>query len=408
MRPGTPNFVGCRLLEAREMRRMSRAQLAELIGVTRQAIHNFENEDQTPSPDTLSRLADVLRFPLHRFMLRRPPVDGGNTFWRSINSATKSERQRSEHRLSELASICTMVVESSIELPKVNFPDLDVPDDPQQITDEMVDMAARSVRRFWGLGDGPISNVAWLMENNGAIVVRQFLDAPKLDAFSRWMMMSTSGRPVVVLGTDKASAVRSRFDAAHELGHLILHRRVPRSEAGNASRFELLESQAHAFARSFLLPEESFPCELRAITLESLRSVKIRWQVAIQAMIERLYHLGLLSEERRTRLWRALSARGWRKREPLDDVLPVEQPRLMSRAFDLLLTNGIVSKPSLELITGLYDWELADIVGLPEKFFDRDDAPLRLIPQDRPVERMWQQQSDRNLTLPFMKDGRSA
>jgi hypothetical protein len=36
-----------------------------------------------------------------------------------------------------------------------------------------------------------------------------------------------------------------------------------------------------------------------------------------------------------------LSAHNWRKREPLDDVLPIEKPRVMEKALRLLLDHNV-------------------------------------------------------------------
>ncbi|NTZ43826.1 ImmA/IrrE family metallo-endopeptidase [Altererythrobacter sp. SALINAS58] len=41
----------------------------------------------------------------------------------------------------------------------------------------------------------------------------------KVEAFSFW----SGFRPFVFLDSDKTSGARERFDAAHELGHLVLH-----------------------------------------------------------------------------------------------------------------------------------------------------------------------------------------
>ena len=57
-------------------------------------------------------------------------------------------------------------------------------------------------------------------------------------------------RPVVVLGADKGQSDRSPFDAAHELGHLVLHRP---EHAGTRE----VETQAHRFAAAFLMPADA-------------------------------------------------------------------------------------------------------------------------------------------------------
>jgi len=72
-----------------------------------------------------------------------------------------------------------------------------------------------------------------------------------VDAFSR----PTPERRVVILGSDKGDKARPRFDAAQELGHLVLHRDHP--EPGNRA----LEKQAHRFAGAFLLPADQVAAE---------------------------------------------------------------------------------------------------------------------------------------------------
>ena len=55
----------------------------------------------------------------------------------------------------------------------------------------------------------------------------------------------------------------------------------------------------------------------------------------------------MLSDEYERRLWKYYSARGWRKSEPLDDVLEAEYPRLMSRSVRLLVEKRVRSRQAL-------------------------------------------------------------
>ena len=68
-------------------------------------------------------------------------------------------------------------------MPIVEFPDWKFPSSPLEISNESIEETAAQARRFWGLGDGPISNVTWLLENKGAVVSRTILGADTLDAF---------------------------------------------------------------------------------------------------------------------------------------------------------------------------------------------------------------------------------
>lgn len=57
-------------------------------------------------------------------------------------------------------------------------------------------------------------------------------------------------------------------------------------------------------------------------------------------MVSRASQLGMLNEEEAKRLWINLGRRGWRQREPLDD-LPCEKPRLLAKVADALIRNKI-------------------------------------------------------------------
>ena len=145
-------------------------------------------------------------------------------------------RKRAKHKFSWLKTISDYLQEF-IEFPAVNFSEGIFPDDPLKITPTMIESAASNLRKHWGLKDRPISNVIHLLENNGAVVTRMRLDAHTLDAFSCWR--KDQQRPYFVLGADKNVAARSRLDAAHELGHIILHRHIDQHKIKNTTMFSL-------------------------------------------------------------------------------------------------------------------------------------------------------------------------
>ncbi|MBI5970984.1 MAG: helix-turn-helix transcriptional regulator, partial [Deltaproteobacteria bacterium] len=185
MRPGTPGFIGARLKEARESRGMAAITLADLLGVSRQAISQYENSTQSPRPEIMERIVKLLQLPHHFF--RRPAMLNTEAviFYRSMSAATKTERLRAGKRYSWLKDIVKYLQEF-VQLPKVNFPDLSPPDDLSKISNQLIEEYAVKVRRLWGLGDSPISNLVLLLENNGAVVVRYELGAETLDAFSEF------------------------------------------------------------------------------------------------------------------------------------------------------------------------------------------------------------------------------
>jgi len=70
--------------------------------------------------------------------------------------------------------------------------------------------------------------------------------------------------------------------------------------------------------------------------------LKERWKVSIQAMVYRCRDLDLIDGDQALNLYKQISFRRWRKKEPLDDPrkIPIEKPRLLKRAVELVLESG--------------------------------------------------------------------
>jgi Zn-dependent peptidase ImmA (M78 family) len=115
-----------------------------------------------------------------------------------------------------------------------------------------------------------------------------------------------------------------RYTLAHELGHLVLHsqRRFVDVEA---------EEEANRFAGAFMLPAERMREALGSLvpTLRTFQYMKAHWGVSMQAIIMRGADLGLLDANRKRSLFKQLSARQWRKSEPV--TVHREEPTLVWR-----------------------------------------------------------------------------
>jgi Zn-dependent peptidase ImmA (M78 family)/DNA-binding XRE family transcriptional regulator len=369
MRAGTPGFVGQRLREAREARELTAVALADLIGVTRQAVSQYENGVQTPAPYVMRRITDVVRLPYHFFLAPPSQEERDVIFYRSLASATKASRLRAERRYGWLRNV-TNYLREFVQLPDVEFPPCAFEADPRPISEADVEQAALDARRFWGLQDRSISNMVWLVENHGGLVGRMSLGSEKLDAFSQWNREEST--PYFVLGSDKDSAARSRYNLAHELGHVLIHRKVSRELFAGKATFKIIESQAHRFAGSFLLPESTFGGEfIRRPTLDHLCSLKTKWRVSIQLMIMRCSDLGIITPDEKARLFSSLSARGWRRKEPLDEAIEDEEPSLFKRSFELLIERHVVSPRDIPFRLALDDLDVEELAGLERGFLRR-------------------------------------
>jgi Zn-dependent peptidase ImmA (M78 family) len=251
-----------------------------------------------------------------------------------MSSATKKARASARGRAQWLHEISDFLC-GEIEMPVIDIPELDISSNPGLISNDDIEKATLDTRASWGLRDGPIPHLGKLLESKGIILSRIALNATKLDGLSG---RSTTGRPYIILNSEKASSVRSRFDAAHELGHLILHNNSPiRPES---ALYRLMEIQAHKFAGAFLFPREAVFDEISLSDLDSLVGNKERWKISIAAIISRLYNLDLIDEYKKIQLYKQMSSRGWRTWEPLDDELIPERPFVLSHAYKLICEEG--------------------------------------------------------------------
>ncbi len=365
MKTGTHGFIADRLKQARKARSLSGISLAKMVGISRQALSQYETNKSTPSPEVLARMAKALNLPPIYFTRTLDLLPQGTIFYRSMSSATKTARKRAESRFSWMRSI-SLYVAQFVTLPRAEFPDLCLPNDPLLLSDRLIDDAASSLREYWGLRMNPISNMVLLLENKGAVVARDQLGAQTLDSLSEFV--HEEERPYVLIGTDKGTSARWRFDAAHELGHAVMHASANPKSVSKPELHKLMEDQAHRFAASFLLPLESFGDELFSVSLDAFLALKPRWKTSIAMMIRRARDAGFLSPDAERGMWVNYARRGWRRGEPYDDTIEIEEPRLLRRSFELLLDHGLQSTADILSSLALSDTDVESLSGLPRGF----------------------------------------
>ena len=145
-----------------------------------------------------------------------------------------------------------------------------------------------------------------LLETHGIRVFSLSENTAVVDAFSFWR----DQKPYIFLNNFK-TAERSIFDAAHELGHLVMHRH------GGPRLSRSTEREADKFASAFLMPENDVRARMpRFVTVDIILRAKSRWRVAAMAMAHRLHSLNILSEWQYKSACIELGKRGYRTSEP--------------------------------------------------------------------------------------------
>ena len=364
-------FNGKKLQEAREVRSITMTTLSETTGISRQSISQYEKGTQIPRFDVIEKFSNILNVPIEFFFKDSGDISLNTVYFRSLTSATNLERNRLKNRLTWVKEVI-FLLKDYFEFISPNFPDFEINSNNFfNLNDSDIEHIAEETRKYWGIKTDPISNMVQLLENNGAIIVRGESESHSIDAFSEWSRVKHES-PIIFLGNDKGSAVRSRFDVAHELGHLILHNNIDQN-LFVPKNLSIFEKQANLFASSFLLPAESFSKTFYYPTLDSLLILKKKWNVSIGAIIKRSEQLNLIGEKTKTRLWMAYSRKGWRRvGEPLDDDILFEQPNFLKRCFQILVNKNILTKSEILTLLKLPVNDLEAICNLDYGFFEVD------------------------------------
>lgn len=315
-------FNSKRLSIARHRRGLTKKRLAEMVALHTRAITAYEADEYAPTDETLAKLSEALDFPIGFFSagdLDEPNSEG--TSFRAMSKMSARQRD-SALGAGAIAFLLNDYVEEHFDLPSADTPNL---------RDEEPSQAADYLRQYWGIGERPIRNVVHLMEAKGVRVFSLAENCKEVDAFSMWR----DGQPYVFLNTFKSSE-HSRFDAAHELGHLTLHGHA--TPTGHDAEF-----QANQFASAFLMPEGSVRATVPANpSVDHLIRLKKHWTVSVAALAVRLYRLGMISEWHYRSLCIEIQNRGYRTVEP--EGASRETSQVWEKVFTNLRQEGVTKE----------------------------------------------------------------
>lgn len=381
------NFNGERLKLARIYRNMTASELANKIGVSRQAVLQYEKNESKPKLETEFAIITTLHFPRDFFYmdnLDKIPVE--NTFFRALSTTKKIDLQTQEERTKFIVYIYEFL-NNYFNYPQLDIPELDIDIDLND--KENIEDIAIKVRNYWKLGYQPIENMVNLLENKGIIVSTLDVKNKKIDAFTQVHKINNKERYCIVLSNDKQSVARRNFDAAHELGHIILHKNLEKIEELSSGEQRELEEQANSFAAAFLLPRNEFFNDLKdPLNLEYYKELKRKWKVSIAAMVMRARQLGVIKNNQYIELVKSMNYRKWRTREPLDNQWKLQETILFKKSIDMLKSSKILSSSQIVYEIGkyaipMYSEDIEELLDLEEgtlsdeNIFKNDDIILQ-------------------------------
>ncbi len=333
------SFTPSRLTLARRRRGLTKTELAEHAEVTVRIVTEWEAGRRTPTENNLGRAAAALQFPVSFFS--QPDIevpDPQAVSFRSMASMTAAQRDAALGA-GALAYALSNWIEERFDLPQVNLPDM---------RGEAPETAARALRERWTIGFHPVRSMVHVLEANGIRVFSLAEKCLEVDAFSSW----NGGKPFVFLNTIK-TAEHSRFDAAHELGHLVLHRHGPPSD-------RTAEREADAFASAFLMPAETIRAYVPAMaTMRTLIQLKTTWAVSLAALAHRSHKLGKLTDRHYRGICIEINRRG-RANEP-NPIPNRETSQVLQKVFAALRDEG-VSKADVASALHVFQKDVDELV----------------------------------------------
>ena len=296
-----PEANGQMLRIARQRRGLLQHEAAKRLALDSSFLSRIENKLVEVKDEVVARASKVYNFP-KQFFEQTDPIYGPpvsvHPMWRrkadvparELESVVAELNIRVMHlrRLLEGAD-----VEHTSDLPKLDISEYG-----------SAEKIASVVRAHWRLPSGPLNDLTRCVERAGVIVAHSDLSNASISGVT----FSVPGmKPLIVLNSDMP-ADRMRFTLAHELGHLVMHR-FPNAD---------MEREANDFATAILTPAADLKPYLigRKVDLALLASLKPEWRVSMASLLMTARKIGAVSQNQSVYLWKQLSSRGMRLREP--------------------------------------------------------------------------------------------
>lgn len=353
-----------RLRQARILTGRTAKEVAELIGISAQALSQYELGKTTPTEDNFRKLLKLYGLPINFYFKPKNSENIEPTiYFRKFSSATKMKRdiayQQSEIFITDIVGVITK---------KVNLPKVDPLFDniKQSLNIEKrefnYEFMAKLIRKSWNLGYEPFDDLMYELEKRGILIIKLDL-SDDIDGFSYWI----NNRPVMVLNKNN-NFFRLRMSMAHELCHLFFHGAIE----DVSKDLKRIEDEAKNFAGAFLLPDVTAAKYLNTINLQQMSYLKLKLKISVAGLLKRYEQLDYISEERALSLNKQISSKRWRKVEPYDDYYVPEEPVLIKQAINLLVDKKVYSKKQLIDLFALDEEFIVQTCNLGPKFFKED------------------------------------
>lgn len=334
-------MFGERLERARKAAGLSLRALGEQVGLSQTAISKYEKNQIIPDSTMLIKLTHALNVKVEYFF--RP-----KEFTYTLDDVDYRKRDIPKKGLDLINAKILDQIEKRFELesffPSAPIESFTLPSTLQKNINEIdeIDEISKQLRISWKIGLNPIPDLIDVLETNG---IRVFIIKDSIDNKFDGLATKIKNQPIIVISSDWPGD-RQRFTLAHELGHLVLHGRIPKKMDE--------EKAANRFAGSFLLPTYAIREELgnkrNFIEIQELSLLKQEYGISMQGIIFRAKQAQIIESKQSGKLWGMFKKRDWLVTEP-GDAYPSEKSHIFKQLiFHALAEEFIGESKAAELM----------------------------------------------------------
>lgn len=367
-----PKKLGEMLQQARKKCGITQADAAQIIDASRTTMIAIEKGERRLKATELIKLARAYGQSVSDFVRPSPVVEPFAVQFRAAFQRSEPEKEEIVEVIQHFEQLCRNYLEleemMDAPLPR-NYPrEYEVEGMPIAQTAESI---AISERQRLGLGDGPISLLRDILEQNVGLRIF-YIKMP--GKYSEMYNYDAKLGGCIAINANHPEE-RRRWSLAHGYLHFLAHRRksVLDEVEIEYQRRPMSEKLAEAFPEYFLMPTSSLlrqfneMCQSQGkFTPTNLFTLAHYYGVSVEALVLRLENMKLLPSG----TWERLRDRGLKVRqvqqelglEAIDrraDMVPVHYQHLAIEALD----QGIISEGRFAKLLGLNRLESRDIAN---------------------------------------------
>ena len=207
--------IGRNISYFRQQQGLTQQQLADVLGINKMAISNYEKGKRQPSIETVKAISKALGISLMQFMAYSEGVELSAGHFQNADLLTTVQKESIEAQIRYAAQryydacLCANAPcdKCSLLTEKIALPESSA--------------AAEYMRSAIGLPkSGPVGNLTHILENNGIMVV--LVSPPKREKFREYSAISNKGFAIIAISSCY-DGVQQRYALVYELASMLFH-----------------------------------------------------------------------------------------------------------------------------------------------------------------------------------------